>query len=343
MVVYHDQVVAELLEVVKSGTERLGPPKSEAEQAKQSAFDLLKANSPHSSVEVHFENEEERKEESKNAQADDREEQQAEPIKSGEAELHDASQSGEGSSDGDAPKIDSETAENEQPEQITAKESAGKSMFDSLKAHVPHSIVQIHFDDEESSKNHEMAGADGDGIDSASEDWVVDGGAKPSIGKPEHVGEDGNDSASEDWVVDGGAESSFGQQEQLAKVHRRLELRAAKDPVTFLIPKPEVVERWTKCLNAPGCYEMLDGLTTLVLPHFGYVSESEGGETLSMLPGTVTVPKEYGHVLYSSEGDALREFRKKNGHDDAGRGVGGPVPRELVKKMMLMVKSKQGG
>ena len=99
-------------------------------------------------------------------------------------------------------------------------------------------------------------------------------------------------------------------------------------PNSYLIPKSKSVELWKKCLERNPCRPLLTRLTKDVLPLFGYVSVNENdvslvkrindGNVKSLTPLTidpapVTVTEEYGRVLFSSEGDALKLLRRSNG------------------------------
>jgi len=129
---------------------------------------------------------------------------------------------------------------------------------------------------------------------------------------------------------------------------------------SYLIPKKKSVEQWRKCLAQSGCRQGLDLLTTDVLPLFGYVSIqkshaslvkriNDGNATLSRNvpltadPSPVTVSKDYGRVLFSSEGDALKLLSQRNGNSgrDGAEGldyIGQPPPTDLVAKITELLR-----
>ena len=111
-------------------------------------------------------------------------------------------------------------------------------------------------------------------------------------------------------------------------VKKRAKLWSGLPPNSYLIPKSKSVELWRKCLERTQCRQLLTRLTKDVLPLFGYVSLNENDVSLAKRindghvksyapltidPSPVTVTKEYGRVLFSSEGDALKLLRRSNG------------------------------
>ena len=91
----------------------------------------------------------------------------------------------------------------------------------------------------------------------------------------------------------------------------------------------DVVERWQACLDDPSCLAVLDGLSTQILPYFGYNSSAD-------IPESVTVNREYGHVLFSSEDAA---FEAMGNH---------PPPQltstmETLMNLFKLVSAKQTG
>mmetsp|Transcript_30374 Transcript_30374/g.64057 ORF Transcript_30374/g.64057 Transcript_30374/m.64057 type:complete len:526 (+) Transcript_30374:216-1793(+) len=112
--------------------------------------------------------------------------------------------------------------------------------------------------------------------------------------------------------------------------NRRLHLHNSdKD---YLKPIESIIERWNTCLDSADCGNLLRTLSSEILPSFGYVSE--GSETLSETPGKVTTKDAYGHVLFSSEGGALKALREKRQlKTEAGSNVGYRPSRKLLDKM----------
>ena len=97
-----------------------------------------------------------------------------------------------------------------------------------------------------------------------------------------------------------------------AAPHRRLELHGSKNKKqsssnSYLIPKPSSIKLWEKCLGNAKCGQILTSLTKDVFPSLGYENH---GHPLKTSPETVTVRKEYGRVLFTSEGDALNRLRQ---------------------------------
>ena len=117
--------------------------------------------------------------------------------------------------------------------------------------------------------------------------------------------------------------------------HRRLHLHGAKSRTTYLKPSSEILNSWNRCLNISHCRATLDGLASDILPHFGYSSETNP-------PEKVTVSKEYGHVLFSSEGAALNELRRQQQDADNGNNtLGQHPPSSLIKSMQRLLSSEQ--
>ena len=128
---------------------------------------------------------------------------------------------------------------------------------------------------------------------------------------------------------------------------------------SYLIPKSKSVKLWRTCLARSQCRQTLDRLTTDILPLFGYVSMqksnaslvkkiNDGNETISItstlrsLPSIVAVAKEYGRVLFSSEGDALKLLSQRNGNFERDREgaeyIGQSPPTDLIMKMTELLE-----
>ncbi|KAL7434667.1 hypothetical protein ACHAXM_004208 [Skeletonema potamos] len=129
---------------------------------------------------------------------------------------------------------------------------------------------------------------------------------------------------------------------------------------SYLIPKRFSTEHWKKCLKLSRCYQQLAHLTTDVLPRLGYVSIrkshaslvrriNDGNATMSKTapltlgPSPATVSKEYGRVLFSSEGDALKLLRQRNSHlerneTEGPEYIGYPPPNDLIVKIAELLE-----
>lgn len=120
---------------------------------------------------------------------------------------------------------------------------------------------------------------------------------------------------------------------------------------SYLIPTIQRIKYWRKCLAQSRCREVLVSLTTDILPLFGYVSiqKSEaslverinhGNATssrtvpLSVDPSPVTVSKEYGRVLFSSQRNVI------SGKDGAEglEHIGQPPPNDLIVTMAELLE-----
>ena len=138
-------------------------------------------------------------------------------------------------------------------------------------------------------------------------------------------------------ALSNGQRSEMKNTRQYSQQHRRLPLRgnsngSSKSPSSYLIPKKKNLSLWKECLSKKQCHHEVERLTKGVLPYFGFVSVRKN-KILPLLssPGTVTVSKEFGHVLFSSEGDALNKFRKS--HEDMDNHIDYKPPLELISRM----------
>ena len=97
---------------------------------------------------------------------------------------------------------------------------------------------------------------------------------------------------------------------------RRLEMHGNKNTTqsssanSYLVPKERSMKLWKQCLDRTICAQRLSRLTKDIFPDLGYVNEDDG-RPLRKTPGTVTVSKEYGRVLFTSEGLALNKLRQE--------------------------------
>mmetsp|Transcript_5231 Transcript_5231/g.12145 ORF Transcript_5231/g.12145 Transcript_5231/m.12145 type:complete len:286 (+) Transcript_5231:713-1570(+) len=114
-------------------------------------------------------------------------------------------------------------------------------------------------------------------------------------------------------------------------IRRKLHLHRTKDdPAAYLDLGKTIRLNWKRCCDDKKCLRTLQSLTEGVLPHFGYVNEGVG--TLSSRPKTVVVSKDYGRVLFSSEGSALKRLRGAEGEaPDAS--AGSRPSQALLRKM----------
>ena len=127
---------------------------------------------------------------------------------------------------------------------------------------------------------------------------------------------------------------------------------------SYLIPKKKSVEKWRLCLERSQCRQVLADLTTDILPLFGYVSVKKSDFSLvkrindsnsttstnvplTINPSPVTVSKQFGRVLFSSEGDALKVLRKMKGslmnEKDEIEYIGQPPPMHMVEKIAKLL------
>ncbi|KAL7531363.1 hypothetical protein ACHAXR_003999 [Thalassiosira sp. AJA248-18] len=141
--------------------------------------------------------------------------------------------------------------------------------------------------------------------------------------------------------------------------HRRLPYSSISHPVSqsssqtteslmsYLIPKESNVELWKECTEKSFCNKKLKRLTKEVLPFFGYVSMNpknvgrngpQAALPLSSSPMPVTVSKQFGHVLFSSEGNALGKFRLSREGTTADIGNDYKPPLELISRMKGLLK-----
>jgi len=133
---------------------------------------------------------------------------------------------------------------------------------------------------------------------------------------------------------------------------KRANLWLGEPSNSFLIPKRKSVEQWRKCLAQSRCREVLERLTTDILPMFGYVSIQKnraslverinhGNEILSrnvpltVDPSPVTVSKEYGRVLFSSQRNGIAGRDRAEGLE---HNVGQPPPTDLIVKMAELLE-----
>jgi hypothetical protein len=98
---------------------------------------------------------------------------------------------------------------------------------------------------------------------------------------------------------------------------RRLEMHGNKNTTqsssanSYLVPKERSMKLWKQCLDRTICAQRLSRLTKDIFPDLGYVNEDDE-RPLRKTPGTVTVSKEYGRVLFTSEGVALNKLRQES-------------------------------
>lgn len=119
------------------------------------------------------------------------------------------------------------------------------------------------------------------------------------------------------------------------RLHMRKRDKSQKG--SFLIPKETSWKIWKECLKKRKCQQLTKHLTDTIYPYFGWVSVSREGEVypLSSKPGLVTVDDGFDHVLFSSEGDALRELRHSRGNTVGAEYIGSKPPSDLIAEMSL--------
>lgn len=136
---------------------------------------------------------------------------------------------------------------------------------------------------------------------------------------------------------------------ELKSHHRQLELHAAKSGLAYLSPKSSSKALWKACNVYQSCHTFLKELSTQILPYFGYVDVTAGSgkneDELTTEPGPKGVTEQFGHVLFSSEGKALRKFEKdrySNGDDSLDPSearIGDHPPIQLVSSMNELLTS----
>lgn len=127
------------------------------------------------------------------------------------------------------------------------------------------------------------------------------------------------------------------------QLHRRLEYRnnpkkIPKSPSAYLIPKKRSVDLWRKCIERLACSTTMNRLTKDVLPYFGYQSNGRTLPFLSASPSIVKVNREFGRILFSSEGVALNKFRQSRGSLST---IEYKPPLELIRKMRAIMPRQQ--
>jgi len=125
--------------------------------------------------------------------------------------------------------------------------------------------------------------------------------------------------------------------------NRRLELHASNSTVTFLTPKSASISLWKTCNTDQKCNTFLKQLTSDIFPSFGYVDVTDSGEhkdELTSNPGTKGISRDFGHVLFSSEGDALKKFKEscENKENDQ-EGIGYEPSMELIHAMKELLRN----
>ena len=129
--------------------------------------------------------------------------------------------------------------------------------------------------------------------------------------------------------------------------NRRLELHASNSTVTFLTPKSASISLWKTCNSDQKCNTFLKQLTSDIFPSFGYVDVTDSGKNkdeLTSNPGTKGISRDFGHILFSSEGDALKKFKescenKENDQEVNGSGIGYEPSMELIHAMKELLRN----
>eukprot|EP00956_Cyclotella_meneghiniana_P006717 scaffold8949_cov75-Cyclotella_meneghiniana.AAC.2 len=125
--------------------------------------------------------------------------------------------------------------------------------------------------------------------------------------------------------------------------NRRLELHASKSTVTYLTPKSKSISYWKTCNTDQKCNTFLKQLTSDIFPSLGYVDVTDSGKNkdeLTSNPGSKGISRDFGHVLFSSEGDALKKFKEscENKENDQ-EGIGYEPSMELIYAMKELLRN----
>jgi hypothetical protein len=138
---------------------------------------------------------------------------------------------------------------------------------------------------------------------------------------------------------------SFAEEAVALSGSRRLELHESTSTASYLKPKSSSISLWKSCNIISSCGKLLTMMSSDVLPMFGYVdaelntSQEKGENKLSSVPGPKGVSKKYGHVLFSSEGEALQRIRGKHGSGDEslGHSLGDHPPKAVMSAMKKLL------
>ena len=121
--------------------------------------------------------------------------------------------------------------------------------------------------------------------------------------------------------------------------HRRLHFHNNENSSSYLKPSEHSVIKWNECYHKKECRYQLKRLNEYIFPFLGYEYTGQTqNHTLLTSPGTVVVRKEFGHVLYSSEGDSLNEFRKVRGDEAFMNKMGYKPPSGMIDRMKSLQK-----
>ena len=123
---------------------------------------------------------------------------------------------------------------------------------------------------------------------------------------------------------------------------RRLHFHKNYDSYSYLKPSEHSVIKWNECYNKKNCRYQLKRLNQYIFPFLGYEYAGQTqNHTLLSSPGTVVVREEFGHVLYSSEGDSLKEFRKARGDKEFMNEMGYKPPSGMIDRMKSLQKRNE--
>ena len=133
------------------------------------------------------------------------------------------------------------------------------------------------------------------------------------------------------------------------RIRRHLELHASNSTLAYLKPKPKSIALWKSCNAFHSCRAFLQKLTSDILPYLGYIdATNEAGNdrnNLTDTPGPKGVSTEFGHVLFSSEVDALKKLKERSGNnngslsDDIQFAIGDHPPETLLSAMRGLLES----
>jgi len=145
----------------------------------------------------------------------------------------------------------------------------------------------------------------------------------------------GNENAEsiEDVGMKDTRQSAYSQRRRLNYRDYNEEPAWASSSIAHLIVKEPSIKYWKTCMSKTSCRHTVNRLTKDIFPHFGYVNVGHRLDPLSSSPRPVTVSREFGRVLFSSEGDALNKFRQSRDDTAGDRNIEYKPPLKLITRM----------
>eukprot|EP00578_Thalassiosira_sp_NH16_P000691 CAMPEP_0181137604 /NCGR_PEP_ID=MMETSP1071-20121207/33791_1 /TAXON_ID=35127 /ORGANISM="Thalassiosira sp., Strain NH16" /LENGTH=462 /DNA_ID=CAMNT_0023224363 /DNA_START=246 /DNA_END=1634 /DNA_ORIENTATION=- len=145
----------------------------------------------------------------------------------------------------------------------------------------------------------------------------------------------GNENAEsiEDVGMKDTRQSAYSQRRRLNYRDYNEEPAWASSSIAHLIVKEPSIKYWKTCMSKTSCRHTVNRLTKDIFPHFGYVNVGHRLDPLSSSPRPVTVSREFGRVLFSSEGDALNKFRQSRDDTAGDRNIDYKPPLKLITRM----------